>query len=142
MPSHPHRSSRRYVVAALMALAIAAAASAAGAQTPAPAPAPQATPASAEKPLPPEQRDRYLGTYEVPGPDGTMSIRIYVEGNKLMGAPGDDEPSALIYQGGDTFRPQMAMDATIVFTVVDGRATKFTYNPPDGSGGIEATRKQ
>ena len=99
-----------------------------------------ATPA--EQPHPAAQRDRYVGEYLVPGPDGEMSIRIYVEGEKLMGAPGDNEPSRLLYQGGDTFRPELAMDATIVFTIVDGKATKFVYNPPDGSGGVEAVRTQ
>jgi hypothetical protein len=135
MPSSPFRVTRRLTAAALMALAIGAAGTA-NAQT---AAAPAAK--QAEQPLSAEARARYVGDYVVQTPDGDMPIHVYVEAEKLMARPGDDDASRLIYQGGDTFRPEMAPEATVVFTVVDGKATKFLYTPPEGNGGIEAVRK-
>lgn len=137
MASSPFRATRGLFAAALMTLAIGAGAGAATAQTPA---APETKPA--EQPLTPEARARYVGDYELQTPDGPFPIRIYVEAEKLMAAPGDDDPSRLMYQGGDTFRPEMAPDATVVFTVVDGKATKFVYNPPNGDASMEAVRKK
>lgn len=137
MPSSPFRTTRGLLAAALMTLAIGAGARTAGAQAPA---APAAKPA--EQPLTPEARARYVGDYEIPTPDGPYAIRVYVEAEKLMAAPADGEPSRLMYQGGDTFRPEMAPDATVVFTVVDGKATKFLYTPPNADQGMEAVRKK
>lgn len=137
MASSPFRATRGLLAAALMTLAIGAGASTARAQAPATAPA-----SGAEQPLTPEARARYVGDYEVQTPDGPYPVRVYVEAEKLMAAPGDDEPSRLIYQGRDTFRPEMAPDATVVFTVVDGKATRFVYNPPNGDPSMEAVRKK
>lgn len=134
MPSNPLRLLRGLAAAALMTLAIVAGASAASAQAPATKPA--------EQPLTPEARARYVGEYEIQTPEGPYPIRVYVEAEKLMAVPGDSEPSRLVYQGGDTFRPEMAMDATVVFTVVDGKATKFVYRPPNGGEAMEAVRKK
>jgi hypothetical protein len=133
MPSSPFRATRGLLAAALMTLAISAGAGAASAQTPA---------APAEQPLTAEARARYVGDYEMQTPEGPYVIRIYVEAEKLMAAPGDSDPSRLMYQGGETFRPEMAPDATVVFTVVDGKATKFVYNPPNGDASVEAVRKK
>ena len=133
MPSSPFRVTRRLTAAALMAFAIGAVGTA-NAQT-------AAAPAPAEQPLSVEARARYVGDYVVQTPDGDMPVHVYVEAEKLMARPGDDDASRLLYQGGDTFRPEMAPEATIVFTVVEGKATKFLYTPPEGNGGIEAVRK-
>jgi hypothetical protein len=135
MPSSPFRAIRGLFAAALMTLAIGA--GTASAQAPA---APEAKPA--EQTLAPEARARYVGDYEMQTPDGPYVIRIYVEAEKLMAAPGDSDPSRLLYQGSDTFRPEAAPDATVVFTVVDGKATKFVYNPPNGQASVEAVRKK
>ena len=125
MSQRTSRIARLFPYAAALALALVAPLTAT-AQTPAAAPA-AAQGDVKDLPLGAAERQRYVGRYTVTTPEGTMVLRVYEEGEKLMGVPeGDPEPSRLLYQGDHTFRPEMNVAMKIVFTVADDRATKFT----------------
>ena len=132
----PIGTTRGLAVAVVAALALVAGTGTARAQTPTPT---EARPA--EQPLSAEARAIYLGDYEVQDADGPMTVRVYVEGDKLMARPAEDEPSRLLFQGNHSFKPEMAPEALLVFTVVEGKATRFVYTTPDG-GGAEGVRKK
>jgi hypothetical protein len=132
----PLGTTRSLAVAVAAALALAAGTGTAHAQTPTPT---EARPA--EQPLSAAARAAYVGEYEVKDMDAPMTVRVYVEDDKLMARPGDDEPSRLLFQGNHSFKPEMAPEALLVFTVVDGKATRFVYTTPDG-GGAEGVRKK
>lgn len=111
------------------------AASAAAAQQP------QTPQATAQPPaLTQEQRALYVGVYETATPDGPMRIHIYEEGERLMGRPDGDDPSPLLPAGEHRFRPEMAYDALVTFTIENGRASRFTIVFPDERGTMTAVR--
>ena len=124
------RGGRRmlpYLAALAVALAFAAPAAA---QQPAPAPAP-AAPEMKDLPLTPEQRQGYVGSYSVATPDGAMTFRIYEQTGALFGAPGDDEPKRLLYQGENLFRPEGMPEFSLTFTMEGARAAKFVVKSPE-----------
>ena len=103
------------------------------------APAPAAGEATVK--LTQEERARYVGVYEAPTPDGPLRIHVYEQGERLMGRPeNDDEPSPLTPLGEHRFRPDMASEAVITFTLEEGRVTRFTIVFPDERGTIVAVR--
>jgi hypothetical protein len=111
------------------ALAIATAAAApAGAQETTPAPA---TAEMKDLPLTPEQRQGYVGVYSVAMPEGTMNFRVYEQAGALFGAPGDDEPKRLLYQGENLFRPEGMPEFSLTFTMEGMRAAKFVVKSPE-----------
>jgi hypothetical protein len=82
-------------------------------------------------PLTAEQRQGYVANYSVTTPEGTMVFRIYEEGGVLKGAPADDEPKRLQYQGENVFRPEGLPEFTLTFTMEGARATKFVARRGD-----------
>jgi hypothetical protein len=126
------RGGRRmlpYLAALSVALAFAAPVTA---QQPAPAPAPApATPEMKDLPLTPEQRQSYVANYSVTTPEGTMVFRIYEEGGVLKGAPADDEPKRLLYQGDHVFQPEGLPGFSLTFTMEGARAAKFVVKSPE-----------
>lgn len=129
-----HRFSRPFLVLSLLL----GAATAASAQT-APPPAPSA---EATVTLTAEERARYVGVYEVETPEGTMAIHIFEEGDQLMGRPeNEDEPSVLTPLGEHRFRPVMAREALIRFSVEDDQAINFSIAFPDERGTMMAFRR-
>jgi len=87
-----------------------------------------------------EQRAQYVGIYEAPTDNGPLRIHIYEEGERLMGRPDGDDPSALVPAGEHRFRPEMANDAVVTFTIENGRATRFAIVFPDERGTVVAVR--
>jgi hypothetical protein len=111
------------------ALAIAATAAApAAAQETTPAPA---TAEMKDLPLTAEQRQAYVGVYSVAMPEGTMNFRVYEQAGALFGAPGDDEPKRLLYQGENLFRPEGMPEFSVAFTMEGSRAAKFVVKSPE-----------
>ncbi|HEX6749590.1 MAG TPA: hypothetical protein VF092_20025 [Longimicrobium sp.] len=124
-------TAARLAITAAAVLALALPARAAAQQTPAP-PAQAAAPK--DLPLTAEQRQAYVGTYDVSRPDGEkVTLRIFEEDGVLKGQPSDNptEVKRLMYQGDNVFVPE-GVPMTLAFTVVDGRATKFTFTQRDG----------
>ena len=122
---------RRMILGAAMLIPFAATAGAQ--QVPAPA-------AAAPVALTAEQRAQYVGVYEAPTDNGALRIHIYEQGERLMGRPDGDDPSPLVPAGEHRFRPEMANDAVVTFTVENGRATSFAIVFPDERGTIVAVR--
>lgn len=120
----------------LLALLLAAPVAASAQESPATVPADTSATLSAE------ERALYIGTYEVETPDGPMAIRIYEDGDRLMGLPEDeDEPSALVPLGDHRFEPVLAEGAVMTFVVENDRAVNFTITFPDERGTMSATRR-
>ncbi|HEX8829716.1 MAG TPA: nuclear transport factor 2 family protein, partial [Longimicrobium sp.] len=96
----------------------------------------QSAPAAAQDlPLTAAERQHYVGTYRLTMPaqgQQPVSLRVYDGGAGLMGQIGGNQPTRLLYQGGDAFRPQAAPDGLVTFTVLNGRATRLAVRMPDG----------
>jgi hypothetical protein len=100
-----------------------------------------ATSSGASLTLTPEQRAVYVGVYAFSTPEGPRRLEVYESGDRLMGRPdGDDEPSPLTPVGEHRFRPEVAREAVVTFTVEDGRATRLTIVFPDERGTVVASR--
>jgi len=110
----------------------------------APASAQQSPAAAAEQTvtLTAADRARYVGAYELETPDGMMVIRIFEQGEALMGQPEhEDEPSVLTPLGDPRFRPVLMSEAVLRFTVENDRATAFAIDFPDERGTVMAFRR-
>lgn len=93
-------------------------------------------------PLTETERARYIGVYEIEGPDDVMQIRIYETGDRLMALPdANDEPSPLTPLGNHRFRPDLRSEVVVTFTVEGDRATAFSVVFPDERGTVVAIRK-
>ena len=103
--------------------------------------APAAAPVSriADLPLTAEQRQVYVGSYNVVTPEGQMIFRVFEENGLLKGEPQGEEAIRIYNQGAHVFNPQGMPDFTITFAVVDGRATKLTARRGDMV--LEGTRQ-
>lgn len=89
-----------------------------------------------------DERAVYVGVYEVTTPEGTLAIHIFEEGEQLMGRPeNEDEPSPLTPLGEHRFRPVMAQEALLRFTVENDRAINFAIDFPDERGTMLAFRR-
>lgn len=117
---------------AVAAVALAGGSAAAHAQA---APAGSAGVEVKDLPLAAAERQRFVGTYALTMAargEQPVSLRVYDGGTGLMGQIGGNQPTRLLYQGNDAFRPQAAPDGVVTFTVRDGRATRLTMRMPEG----------
>lgn len=80
-----------------------------------------------------EERQRFVGLYAVTDGKGgkPSAFRVYDEGGSLMGQMRTNDPTRLMYQGGNLFRPEASPEFRIAFMVENGRATKVTIVSPD-----------
>jgi hypothetical protein len=84
-----------------------------------------ALPVVKDLPLSPEERQRYIGTYDF----GVYPLRIFDEGGRLkfdmkLGRP----PYELLYQGDHTFVARIDPDAIrLTFSMLGGRADKLIF---------------
>jgi hypothetical protein len=133
MFAHPIRIVRPLVAAALLSTA----ASVASAQQ---APTQSTTPTDVT--LGQEERARYVGVYETETPEGVMKIHIFEDGERLMGRPENEtEPSPLTPLGDHRFRPELATELVLTFTVENNRASHFALTFPDDRGTLMAYRR-
>lgn len=81
------------------------------------------------------ERQRFVGAYAVsPGPDKpAMTFRVFERGDTLMGQLRTNEPTRLIYQGENAFRPSAARDFSIEFGVAGGVATTVAIVSKNGT---------
>jgi D-alanyl-D-alanine carboxypeptidase len=85
------------------------------------------------------ERARYVGTYTFKTPSGqTVPIRIFEQGDALIGQIGGNDPARFVALGNHSFTLQQDPDARITFSVSGDRAIKLTAVQPGGT--IEATR--
>lgn len=78
--------------------------------------------AALDLPLTAEEMARYVGTYLVRVNDRDVELRVFLEDGRLMGQPGGDSPSRLMYQGEHQFVPEVALDFRLEFTLENGLA--------------------
>jgi len=108
-----------------------------------PASAPStAAPAVRDLPLGAAERERYVGLYSVSAPGAGQlprTVRVYDGGAGLMAQVDRNDPTRLLYQGNDTFRPEQAPAFLVAFTVAGGRATRVSMRSP-GGGAMEGAR--
>jgi len=80
-----------------------------------------------------EERQRFVGLYAVTDGKGgkPSAFRVYDEGGSLMGQMRTNDPTRLMYQGGNLFRPEASPEFRIAFIIENGRATKVTIVSPD-----------
>jgi len=126
---------RTFPLASAVALLAAGPIAAHGQAGPAPAPAASAR----DLPLTAAGRQRFVGLYSVTAPgQRPASLRVYEADGMLMGQMNGNAPTRLLFQGGDSFRPEQAPAFLVTFTMVDGRATRVSMRSPEG--GMEGTR--
>jgi hypothetical protein len=99
-------------------------------------------PALKDRRLETAERKLYVGDYTLTMPDGeTMPFRIWEVGESLMAQPGDDEPSRLMYQGDQVFRPEKQTAIAVTFVIEGEKAVRFTAKRDDRDGVIQGVRK-
>lgn len=131
--SSAHRFRGRACLLSLILTAIAAA-------VPTPLAAQEPSAALAEStvldlPLSAARRRPYLGVYSIQTPDPpapALTLRVFERRDTLMGSIGDNDPTRLLYQGDDVFRPAQAPAFVLTFTLRDGRAAGLSIDSPDG----------
>jgi CubicO group peptidase (beta-lactamase class C family) len=81
------------------------------------------------------ERQPFVGSYSVTAaPDKPpMPLRVFVRGDTLMGQLRNNDPTRLIYQGDNIFRPAAAPEFSITFTVEHGEAMQLSIVSPDGT---------
>jgi CubicO group peptidase (beta-lactamase class C family) len=85
------------------------------------------------------ERARYVGAYTMRSPTGqTVPIRVFEQGDALMGQIGGNDPARFVALGNHTFTLRQDPDVRITFAVTGDRATKLTAVQPSGT--MEATR--
>jgi Domain of unknown function (DUF4440) len=86
-------------------------------------------------PLSAAERQRFIGVYAVtPSPaKPTMPLRVFERGDTLMGQLRNNDPTRLIYQGDNVFRPSASRNFTIEFTIAGGKATQLSIVSKDGT---------
>lgn len=132
-----HALPRRLLLPVFSTALLLGAAGAASAQEPAPAAATEQTVT-----LTAPERARYVGVYDMETPEGKMSIRVYEEGDALLGMPEhEDEPSVLTPLGDHRFRPVLMQEAVLRFVVENDRAISFAIDFPDERGTMMAFRR-
>ena len=81
------------------------------------------------------ERARVVGTYTMTmtGQDlPPMTLRIFEQAGVLMGAVNDNDPTRMLSQGDDVFRPEAAPVFELAFQVRGARADRIAINSPDG----------
>ena len=61
-----------------------------------------------------------------------MTLRIFEEAGVLMGAINDNDPTRMLSQGDDVFRPEAAPVFELAFQVRGARADRIAIDSPDG----------
>ncbi len=61
-----------------------------------------------------------------------MTLHVYEEGGVLLGAINDNDPTRMLYQGGDVYRPEAAPVFELTFQVNGAHATRIAIDSPDG----------
>jgi hypothetical protein len=93
-------------------------------EQPKPAAGQPAAPATAVVPLSADERRKFVGDYDVSLPDGRiLGVRVFVEEDKLMLAPEEQEKSLLRYFGNNTFDLEVDPSVRLVFDVANGKVT-------------------
>jgi hypothetical protein len=83
-----------------------------------------APPATALVPLSADERRKFVGDYDVSLPDGRiLGVRVFVEEDKLMLAPEEQEKSLMRYFGNNTFDLEVDPSLRLVFDVANGKVT-------------------
>lgn len=91
-------------------------------------------PAPLDLPLPAGQAARYVGTYPLTGPGSNkpMTLTLTEDDGLLVGRINQNDPTRMLYQGGDSFRPEDAPVFEVRFTLEDGRASRVDISSPGG----------
>jgi hypothetical protein len=86
-------------------------------------------------PLSAVERRRFIGVYAVTSSPTkpAMPLRVFERGDTLMGQLRNNDPTRLLYQGDNVFRPSASRDFTIEFTMAGGKATQLSIVSPDGT---------
>ena len=93
-------------------------------EQPKPAASQPAPPATAVVPLSADERRKFVGDYDVSLPDGRiLGVRVFVEEDKLMLAPEEQEKSLMRYFGNNTFDLEVDPSVRLVFDVANGKVT-------------------
>jgi CubicO group peptidase (beta-lactamase class C family) len=72
-----------------------------------------------------EERARYIGTYDL----GQIRFRVFEQDGEVVAEPTGQRVVRLIYQGDDSFRPDIPGTGIFIeFEVVDGRASSMTLH--------------
>lgn len=101
-----------------------------------------AEPALKDRRMEAAERQRFIGEYTLTMPDGeSVPFKIWEEQEKLIGQPGDDEPSRLLYQGDNVFRPEKNTAIVVTFVVEGEKAVRFTAKRGDDPAEIRGVRK-
>ncbi|HEV3050800.1 MAG TPA: hypothetical protein VGX50_10845, partial [Longimicrobium sp.] len=78
--------------------------------------------AALDLPLTPAQMAMYAGTYVIQSGERPLELRVFVQDGQLMGQPQGQTARRLLHQGNHRFRPDRALELSLVFTVENGRA--------------------
>ncbi len=93
-----------------------------------PPPAVVAGNAALDLPLAVDRQAIYAGIYTRQEGERTMELRIFVENGQLMGQPSRQEPRRLLYQGNHEFRPERAIEQSVVFEMENERAERLVLH--------------
>jgi ketosteroid isomerase-like protein len=86
-------------------------------------------------PLSAAERQQFIGVYAVTPSPGkpAMPLHVFERGDTLMGQLRNTDPTRLISQGDNVFRPSASRDFTIEFTIAGGKATQVSIVSKDGT---------
>jgi Domain of unknown function (DUF4440) len=87
-------------------------------------------------PLSATARQRFVGRYTIAAPAAGQAptpLRVYEDHGTLLGQLRQNDPSPLLYLGGNAFRVASAPDVTLRFTVAGGRATRVDVVAANGT---------
>ena len=82
-----------------------------------------------------DERARVIGIYTMTMTEGgrpPMKLRVYEDEGVLLGAINDNDPTRMLYQGDDVYRPEAAPVFELTFQVDGAHATRIAIDTPDG----------
>jgi hypothetical protein len=93
-------------------------------EQPKPAAGQPAPPPPAVVPISADEQRRFAGDYDVSLPDGRiLGVRVFVEEDKLMLAPEEQEKTPMRYFGNNTFGLDFDPTLRLTFDVANGKVT-------------------